>query len=187
MSVTPDCPECGNETERFEVEGEDIWRCPKCGRRTYGTGSPDDDDQLPPYSEADEDGGTVIYHGTGEVDIEATAELAAQDGPTDEDDGDRDDPDEPGPDLPAPPEPGAGHGVRATGLDREPGGERGWGDPQEWGSRIPTDLLAADRTTATFTHSNGEAEQQQPGPPARTTFPREDRTNFPGLPGAVTS
>ena len=180
-SVTPACPECGNATERFEAEGETIWRCPRCGRRTYGTGDADDDDQLPSYSEVDEDGDTVIYHGTGEVDIEATAELASQDGPADEDDWDGDAPDEP-----APPEPGAGHDVRAADSDRGPGGERGWGAPQEWGSRSLSDILAADRTTATFTHSNGEAEQEQPGPRARAMSPGEDRSDFPGPPGSVT-
>ncbi|MCZ1012012.1 hypothetical protein [Streptomyces lydicus] len=79
----PFCPDCGAETASVDAEGERVWRCtaPDCTRRTCGTGNPDDDDELPPYTETDEDGATIVYHGTGEIDIEATAELAAQDGP----------------------------------------------------------------------------------------------------------
>ncbi|MCX4681381.1 hypothetical protein OG413_39995 [Streptomyces sp. NBC_01433] len=79
----PSCPDCSTETEPVDVEGERAWRCtaPDCTRRTYGTGDPDDDDALPPYTETDEDGAQIVYHGSGEIDIEATAELAAQDGP----------------------------------------------------------------------------------------------------------
>ncbi|MFF4410142.1 hypothetical protein [Streptomyces sp. NPDC001404] len=89
-SITPPpCPDCSTVTERIEAEGEEVWRCtaPDCTRRTYGTGDPDDDDYLPGYSETDENGAVIIFRGNGEVDIEATAELAAQDGPDDEDDG----------------------------------------------------------------------------------------------------
>ncbi|MET8816654.1 hypothetical protein ABZW47_32255 [Streptomyces sp. NPDC004549] len=84
---TPPCPDCSTTTEPVDIEGERVWRCTAadCTRRTYGTGDPDDDDDLPPYTETDPDGATIVYHGTGEIDIEATAELAAQDGP-DEDD-----------------------------------------------------------------------------------------------------
>ncbi|WP_234329457.1 MULTISPECIES: hypothetical protein [unclassified Streptomyces] len=79
----PPCPACSTATEPVDVEGERVWRCtaPDCTRRTYGTGNPDDDDALPPYTETDEDGTTIIYRGTGETDVEATAELAAQDAP----------------------------------------------------------------------------------------------------------
>ena len=86
MYLTPPCPQCSTATERIEVEGEEVWRCtaPDCSRRTYGTGDPEDDDALPGYSEADEDGAVLIFRGTGEIDVEATAELAAQDGPDDE-------------------------------------------------------------------------------------------------------
>lgn len=79
----PSCPDCSTETEPVDAGGERVWRCtaPDCTRRTYGTGDPDADDALPPYTETDEDGATIVYHGTGEIDIEATAELAAQDGP----------------------------------------------------------------------------------------------------------
>ncbi|GAA2720571.1 MULTISPECIES: hypothetical protein [Streptomyces] len=79
----PTCPDCSSETEPVDVEGERIWRCTArdCTRRTYGTGDPDDDDALPPYTETDEDGDTIVYRGTGDIDIEATAELAAQNGP----------------------------------------------------------------------------------------------------------
>lgn len=80
---TPPCPDCSTATEPLDVEGERVWHCTAadCTRRTYGTGDPDDDDDLPPYTETDPDGATIVYHGNGEIDIEATAELAAQDSP----------------------------------------------------------------------------------------------------------
>jgi len=83
----PPCPDCSTATVALAVCGEDLWRCPdpECGRRTYGTGSEDADDCLPPYTETDADGAVLVYHGNGHLDIEATAELASQDGP-DEDD-----------------------------------------------------------------------------------------------------
>lgn len=87
-SVNPPlCPDCSTVTEGIEVEGEKVWHCtaPDCTRRTYGTGDEDDDFDLPSYSETDEDGAVIIYHGTGDIDIEATAELASQDGPDDQD------------------------------------------------------------------------------------------------------
>ncbi|WP_247721210.1 hypothetical protein [Streptomyces sennicomposti] len=86
--TAPPCPDCATATERIEVEGEEVWRCtaPDCTRRTYGTGDPDDDDALPPYTETDTDGAVTVYHGTGEIDLEATAELAAQDDPDDDPD-----------------------------------------------------------------------------------------------------
>lgn len=89
LPTPPPCPECAHPTEPFTVGGENIWRCPdpECGRRTYGTGSRDDDDCLPPYTETGADGAVFVYHGTGDLDLEATAELASQDGP-DEDDSD---------------------------------------------------------------------------------------------------
>ncbi|MFE7070445.1 AAA family ATPase [Streptomyces sp. NPDC057620] len=78
---TPSCPECSTTTVPETVDGEDIWRCPdpECGRRTYGTGN--EDDLLPSYTEIGADGAVFVYHGTGHLDLEATAELAAQDGP----------------------------------------------------------------------------------------------------------
>ncbi|MFI9311230.1 AAA family ATPase [Streptomyces triculaminicus] len=80
---TPPCPECATATAPLTVDGEDIWRCPdpECGRRTYGTGNEDDDDALPPYTEHDADGAVLVYHGNGHLDLEATAELASQAGP----------------------------------------------------------------------------------------------------------
>ncbi|MFD8671041.1 hypothetical protein ACFV1U_37460, partial [Streptomyces microflavus] len=45
----------------------------------------DDGTNLPSYTETDPDGTAIVYHGTGEIDIETTAELAARDDP-DEDD-----------------------------------------------------------------------------------------------------
>lgn len=84
---TPPCPECSTETVPLTVDGEDVWRCPdpECGRRTYGTGSEDDDRALPTYTETGADGAVLVYHGNGHLDLEATAELAAQDGPDEED------------------------------------------------------------------------------------------------------
>ncbi|MFH8257894.1 hypothetical protein [Streptomyces roseolus] len=78
----PTCPDCSTDTEQIDVEGEKVWRCtaPDCDRRTYGTGDPDDDEDLPPYTETDADGTTIVYHGTGEIDVETTAELASQEG-----------------------------------------------------------------------------------------------------------
>ncbi|MDH6129407.1 zf-TFIIB domain-containing protein [Kitasatospora sp. GP82] len=81
---SPACPECSGPTLPLTVQGEDIWRCPACGRRTYGTGDEDDVD-LPSYTETEPDGTVFIYHGNGEVDLEATAELASQDGPDPDD------------------------------------------------------------------------------------------------------
>ncbi|MEU1312546.1 ATP-binding protein [Streptomyces cinnamoneus] len=87
LTSTPLCPECSTPTAPFTVDSEDIWRCPgpECGRHTYGTGNEDDDDALPPYTETDTDGAVLVYHGNGHLDLEATAELASQNGP-DEDD-----------------------------------------------------------------------------------------------------
>ncbi|MFJ2778224.1 hypothetical protein [Kitasatospora sp. NPDC087315] len=89
--AAPDCPECSGSTLPFSVDGEDIWRCPACGRRTYGTGNEDDDGALPTYTETCSDDTMIIYHGRGEVDLEASAELASQDGPDDEDEYDHED------------------------------------------------------------------------------------------------
>ncbi|MFD5079674.1 hypothetical protein [Streptomyces sp. NPDC058371] len=88
----PFCPNCGAETEPLDVEGERVWRCtaPDCTRRTYGTGNPDDDDELPSYTEDDGlrmDALFDVRQERGEIDIEATAELAAPGGP-DEDEQD---------------------------------------------------------------------------------------------------
>ncbi|MFJ3365834.1 hypothetical protein [Streptomyces anthocyanicus] len=84
---SPACPECSTATGPLTVDGENIWRCldPGCGRRTYGSDDLYDED-LPPYTETDADGAVFVYHGTGDLDLEATAELASQDGPDDEDD-----------------------------------------------------------------------------------------------------
>ncbi|MFD6335330.1 hypothetical protein ACFWGI_37915 [Streptomyces niveus] len=85
--IPPLCPDCSAETEPIDVEGERVWACTgsDCTRRTYGTGDPDNDDNdLPPYTETDEDGAVIAYHGNGETDIETTAELAAQDGPAED-------------------------------------------------------------------------------------------------------
>ncbi|MEX2985636.1 hypothetical protein [Streptomyces sp. C36] len=82
----PPCPACAAVTQPCEVEGEMVWRCPdpECGRRTYGTGN-EVDDGLPPYAETDTNGAVLVYHGTGHLDLEATAELASQDGPDQDD------------------------------------------------------------------------------------------------------
>ncbi|MFB7375790.1 hypothetical protein ACFC6U_11850 [Kitasatospora purpeofusca] len=87
----PACPDCSAPTSPLSVEGEQLWVCPSCGRRTYGTGDEDDDADLPPYTETGPDGAVFVYHGTGEVDIEATAEWAAQDH-ADEDGDEEEDP-----------------------------------------------------------------------------------------------
>ncbi|MFE8941164.1 hypothetical protein ACFYNX_27280 [Streptomyces sp. NPDC007872] len=76
----PTCPDCSTDTEQIDVEGEKAWRCTAadCNRRIYSTGDPDDDKDLPPYTETETDGATIVYHGTDEIDIETTAELASQ-------------------------------------------------------------------------------------------------------------
>ncbi|WP_316782968.1 TFIIB-type zinc ribbon-containing protein [Streptomyces sasae] len=74
----PACPQCSTPMHPMTSDGYTFFRCPACGRRSFC--SSDDDTELPSYSQK-EDGGVVIYHGTGEVDVEATAELAAQDAP----------------------------------------------------------------------------------------------------------
>jgi hypothetical protein len=67
----------------MEFEGFDFFNCAACGRRSFCSDDYDDS-ELPSYTQ-EEDGVVVIYHGIGEVDIEATAELAAQ--AADRDDG----------------------------------------------------------------------------------------------------
>lgn len=109
-SVTPPpCPDCSTVTERIEVEGEEVWHCtaPDCTRRTYGTGDENDDQDLPSYSETDEHGALIIYHGTGDIDFEATAELASQDGPDDQNQDDA-----------GPAARPSGAGQRSSGIER---------------------------------------------------------------------
>ncbi|MFE7268193.1 hypothetical protein ACFU9B_40350 [Streptomyces sp. NPDC057592] len=120
MYLTSRCPDRSTATERIEVE--EVWRC------TYGSGDPDDDDALPPYTETDETGAVLIHHGTGEVDVEATVEPAAQDGP-DEDDGLVDE------EQPAPAT-GAPAPERARGTARVPGAPGRGNAPPPWG-RLP--------------------------------------------------
>ncbi|WP_344406954.1 hypothetical protein [Streptomyces longisporus] len=60
----------------MELDGFDFFNCPACGRRSFCSDDYDDS-ELPCYSQ-EEDGLVVIYHGHGEIDVEATAELAAQ-------------------------------------------------------------------------------------------------------------
>ncbi|MGV9267398.1 hypothetical protein ACWDRR_22355 [Kitasatospora sp. NPDC003701] len=75
----PACPDCSGCTAPLSVGGELVWGCPSCGRRTYGSGDENDDDDLPSYTETGPDGSVFVYHGNGELDIEATAEWASQD------------------------------------------------------------------------------------------------------------
>jgi hypothetical protein len=192
MSVTPPpCPECQAVTEPIEVEGEEVWSCtaPDCTRRTYGTGDPDDDDFLPGYTETDEHGTVFIFHGHGEVDIEATAELAAQDGPDDEDD-DQD----PEPDGPAPAavwEPQVRE-VRVKDFTSALAGAWGWiyGDPTGWRffTSATYDPDAGD-TTVTITYSDGEVVREDPWPEARMVNAGPDSVptaSRPGPAGLVT-
>jgi hypothetical protein len=60
----------------MDFEGFDFFHCPSCGRRSFCADEVDDS-ELPSYSQ-EENGAVVIYHGNGEVDVEATAELAPQ-------------------------------------------------------------------------------------------------------------
>lgn len=156
MHLMPPCPDCSTATERIEVEGEEVWRrmSPYCTRRTYGTGDPDTDDALPPCTETDADGAVFVHHGTGEVDIEATAELAAQDGPADEEQT------APADGAPRPAStPGVGHvprtpgwGTSPTGRGRRRGTERARGT-----SGTPTAITDSDRG------AGAEPQRPQPG------------------------
>ncbi|MFJ2406668.1 hypothetical protein ACIOUE_35815 [Streptomyces xanthochromogenes] len=131
-SITPPpCPDCSTVTERIGVEGEEVWRCtaPGCGGRTYGTGDQEDDQDLPPYTETDKTGAVICYHGDGEVDVEATAELAAQDEPGDPEPGHPNLGDSPT--WPAEPEV---RDVRVKDLAHALAGGWAWiyGDPEGW-------------------------------------------------------
>ncbi|WP_274036691.1 hypothetical protein [Streptomyces sp. MMBL 11-1] len=167
-SVTPPCPECSTTTERTEVEGEEVFRCPLpgCGRRTYGTGDPDDDDDLPPYTEVDEHGATLLYRGDGELDIEATAEHASQDGPDEED---QDDEQPSGPAGPTGWEPQV-RDVRVKDLGAVLTGAWVWiyGDPEGWRflTSAEYDPDAGD-TRVTLTYGDGEVVREDPWPQAR--------------------
>lgn len=188
-SVTPLCPACAATTELIEVEGEDVFRCsaPGCGRRTYGTGDEDADQTLPPYTETDEDGSVVIYHGNGEPDFEATAELASQDGPGDEDDLDDA---EPG-DGPAPagrhPEPEV-RDVRVQDLARVEGGVWVWlyGDERGWhfltGAEYDPD--GGDSSVA-LTFSDCTTEREGPWPQARVVRAEPDIVPTVTAPGSA--
>ncbi|MGO4417202.1 hypothetical protein AB4Z54_00095 [Streptomyces sp. MCAF7] len=160
-SLTPPCPECATATEPLTVEGEDVFRCPApgCGRRTYGMGDPDDDDNLSPYSETDEDGAVVIYRGNGEIDVEATAENAAQEEPGEDDDlVDEEQPD-------------------PAAVVRGPGSPAWW-------PRFPEfeDAPARKDPTTPLTYSDEEVVDEDPAP---QQFPmgHEQPAPFPAPPG----
>ncbi|KAB7833541.1 hypothetical protein [Streptomyces mobaraensis] len=169
------------------VDGEEVWRCPApgCGRRTYGTGDPDDDQQLPPYTEADETGAVICHHGDGTVDLEATAELAAQDGPGPED----------GPDEQEPGPAAAGwepevRDVRVKDLTHVLTGAWAWiyGDPAGW-RFFTSAAYDPDRgdTAVTITYGDGEVVREDPWPEARMvnagpdTIPTATRPGPAGL------
>ncbi|NMI63196.1 hypothetical protein [Streptomyces sp. RLA2-12] len=185
ISLTPPCPGCAATTEPIQMEGEDLFRCPACGRRTYGTGDEDDDQTLPPYSETGEDGSVFIYHGNGEPDFEATAELASQEDPGNEDGLDDEEPD----DGPAP----AGHhpepvvrDVRVQDLAQAPGGVWVWVYGDERGWRF---LTAAeydpDRgdSSVVLTFRDGATERAWPWPQARMVRAEPDTVPTATAPG----
>ncbi|MEU9796910.1 hypothetical protein AB0E27_41305 [Streptomyces sparsogenes] len=185
-SITPPpCPDCSTATERIDIEGEEVWRCsaPDCTRRTYATGDPDDDDCLPGYSETGEHGAVICFHGTGEIGVEATAELADQDVPTDRDD----ESDAAGP-TPGGWEPQV-HDVRVKDLAAALTGAWVWiyGDPEGW--RYFTDAAydPDHDTTVTITYSDGEVVKENPWPMARMvhadpeTIPTASRPGPAGL------
>ncbi|MGW0647329.1 TFIIB-type zinc ribbon-containing protein [Streptomyces umbrinus] len=76
VDSTSVCPECGTRMAPMEFDGFDFFHCPACGRRSFCSVEADDSD-LPSFSQ-EEDGAVVVYHGTGDIDIETTAELASQ-------------------------------------------------------------------------------------------------------------
>lgn len=169
-SITPPCAQCPAVTERIEAEGEQLYRCPACGLRTYGTGDENDDVDLPSFSEVDENGAVVIYHGNGELDFEATAEYPQDDDGDDQDD-DPDDAGEPEPPGPAPAawEPQV-RDVRVKDLAYALTGGWVWiyGDDEGWRffTSAAYDPDAGD-TTVTITYSDGEVVREEPWPQAR--------------------
>ncbi|MFD5906533.1 hypothetical protein ACFWHG_34240 [Streptomyces microflavus] len=176
-------------TERIEVEGEEVWRCtaPDCTRRTYGTGNPDDDEALPPYTETDETGATLLYRGDGELDIEATAEHASQDGPDDEN---QDDEQPAGPGGPTGWEPQV-QDVRVKDLAAVLTGARVWiyGDPEGWRFFTSAEYNPdAGDTMVTLTYGDGEVVREDPWPQARLVRDEPDSvptTTRPGPAGLV--
>ncbi|MFJ2833563.1 hypothetical protein ACIPC1_39500 [Streptomyces sp. NPDC087263] len=176
ISLTPLCPGCAATTEPIQVEGEDVFRCPACGRRTYGTVDEDDDQTLPQYTETDEDGSVVIYHGNGEPDFEATAELASQDGPDDEDDLNDAEPDDGTPGAGRHQEPEV-RDVRVQDLARMAGEVWVWlyGDERGW--RFLTDAeYDPDRgdSSVVLTFSDGTTGREWPWPQARMVSAETD-------------
>uniref|UniRef100_A0AAU1M5G5 DUF5709 domain-containing protein n=1 Tax=Streptomyces sp. NBC_00148 TaxID=2903626 RepID=A0AAU1M5G5_9ACTN len=151
MQLTPQSSDCSTATERIEAEGEEAWRstAPDHTRRTYGTGDPDDY-ALPPYTETEETGAVFIHHGSGEVDIEATAELAAQDDPDEDDDLVVEEQPAPAAGAPAP--------ERARGTERDPRAPGRGNEPPQRG-RLPGVESAPDPEGAptVFTDSDGGA------------------------------
>ncbi|WP_331758047.1 hypothetical protein [[Kitasatospora] papulosa] len=139
MQFTPQSSDCSTATERIEAEGEEAWRstAPDYTRRTYGTGDPDDG-ALPSYTE------------THEVDVEATAELAAQDGPDEDDDLVVEEQPAPAAGAPAP--------ERARGTERDPRAPGRGNEPPQRG-RLPGVESAPDLEGAptVFTDSDGGA------------------------------
>ncbi|MFD5877031.1 hypothetical protein [Streptomyces sp. NPDC060322] len=127
MQLTPQSSGCSTATERIEAEGEEGRSTAPDSRRTCGTSDPDDD-ALPPYTETNETGAVFIHHGSDEVDIEATADLAAQDDPDEDDDLV----------VKEQPAPAAGAPVpeRARGTERDPRAPGRGNEPPQWG-RLP--------------------------------------------------
>ncbi|MFF4607771.1 hypothetical protein ACFY12_34160 [Streptomyces sp. NPDC001339] len=184
-SVTPPpCADCSTVTERITVEGEDLFRCPACGLRTFGTGDENDDQDLPSFSEVDENGAVIIYHGDGEPDFEATAEFPQDD---DGDEDDLDDAEEPGA-----PGPVAGgwepevRDVRVKDLAYVLTGGWVWiyGDGEGWRffTSATYDPEAGD-TTVTITYSDGEVVKEEPWPQARMVHAGPDTIPTASRPG----
>jgi hypothetical protein len=183
-SVTPPlCADCSTITERISVEGEEVFRCPGCGRRTYGTSDENDDLNLPSYSEVDEDGAVVVHHGNGEIDIEATAEYPQNDdaGENDLDGGDQD---EPGPTADGW-EPEV-RDVLVKDLAYVLTGAWVWiyGDGEGWRFFTSADY-DPDRgdTTVTITYSDGEVVREEPWPQARLVRAGSDTIPTASRPG----
>ncbi|MEU0032032.1 hypothetical protein [Streptomyces sp. NPDC006335] len=182
MYLTPQYPDCSTDTERSEVEGEEVWRCtaPDFTRRTYGNGEDDPTDReqpAPADTETDQEGAVFVHHGTGAGGIEATAELATQDGHGEDDPADQEQP-APADGAPHPAStPGVGHirgargrGTSPTGRGRCPGTERA---PDTAGT--PTAFTDSDGG------AGGEPQLPQPGvghgpvPHRPAPSPREHR------------
>ncbi|MGP3691156.1 hypothetical protein ACTVZO_41920 [Streptomyces sp. IBSNAI002] len=129
------------------------------------------EEDLPSYTETDANGAVAIHYGTGEVDLEATAEHAAQD---------EADKDVAGEEPAGPPvSPVHIYEVRVKDLAHALTGGWTWiyGDPDGW--RHFTSADPDHDTTVTITYSDGEVGKEEPWPQTRLAY--DDPRKFPAV------